>query len=141
MWRAAWPTSPQRRASKSTTPTWRSGEDIAERYRALWAELDSEELIATGERYKIADRISRLNELGFDVEEVDLIPAEGGSKLSVKLRVGGRNYHANRLKELTGVDALEQQARQILSDLYYFQARRGGARPPPARAYPRSTGA
>jgi hypothetical protein len=103
------------------------GEDIAERYRALWAELDSEDLIATDERYKIAERISRLNELGFDVEEVDLIPVEGGSKLSVKLRVGGRNYHANRLKELTGVEALEQQARQILSDLYYFQAQKGGS--------------
>jgi Domain of unknown function (DUF4032)/Lipopolysaccharide kinase (Kdo/WaaP) family len=110
------------------------GEDIAERYRALWAELTTEEVIATDERFKIAERIERLNELGFDVEEVDLVPAAGGSKLAIKLRVGGRNYHASRLKELTGVEALEQQARQILSDLYYFQAKRGGAETPAGKS-------
>lgn len=110
------------------------GEDIAARYYGLWSELDTEDVIGTEERYKIADRIERLNELGFDVEEVDLIPAEGGSKLAVKLRVGGRNFHANRLKELTGVDALEQQARQILSDLYYFQAKRGSADTPTGKS-------
>lgn len=110
------------------------GEDIAERYHALWAELTTEEVIASDERYKIAERIGRLNELGFDVEEVDLVPADGGSKLAIKLRVGGRNYHANRLKELTGVEALEQQARQILSDLYYFQAKRGGAETPAGKS-------
>ncbi len=34
-----------------------------------------------------------------------------------------------RLKELTGVDALENQARQILDDLYYFQAKAGSEEP------------
>jgi hypothetical protein len=102
------------------------GEDIADRYRALWAEVTSDELIGSDERYKISERIERLNHLGFDVEEIDLIPTDGGAKLEVKLRVGGRNFHTNRLKNLTGIDALEHQARQILSDLYYYQATRGG---------------
>jgi hypothetical protein len=110
------------------------GEDIAARYHALWAELGTEELIGTDERYKIADRIARLNELGFDVEELDLLPVEGGGKLAMKLRVGGRNFHANRLKELTGVDALEQQARQILADLHYFQVQRGAAESPSGKS-------
>jgi hypothetical protein len=102
------------------------GEDIADRYRALWVEVTSEEVIASDEHYRIDDRIQRLNRLGFNVEEVDLVPADdGGSLLKVKVKVGGRNFHANRLKELTGVDALENQARQILSDLYYFQAAHG----------------
>lgn len=106
------------------------GEDIAERYEALWAELMAEELIPPQENYRIHDRVGRLNELGFDVEEVDLIPVdETGSRLRVKLRVGGRTFHANRLRELTGVEALEQQAQQILSDLYHFQAVAGNTSP------------
>lgn len=110
------------------------GEDIAARYTALWEELASEEVIGADERYRIAERVARLNNLGFDVEEVDLVPVDGGSKLVVKPKVGGRNFHANRLKELTGVDALEQQARQILADLHYFQAQRGSPDSPSGKS-------
>jgi Domain of unknown function (DUF4032) len=101
------------------------GEDIAERYRALWSEVSVESVIGNDERYRIDERIRRINELGFDVEEVDLIPVSGGSRLKLTLRVRGRNFHANRLKELTGVDALENQARQILTDLHHYQAMEG----------------
>lgn len=102
------------------------GEDIAERYRALWAELTAEDLIPPGETYLIQQRIERLNELGFQVDEIDLVPVdESGSRLRLKPKVGGRTFHTNRLKELTGIEALEQQAKQILSDLYYFQATAG----------------
>ncbi len=102
------------------------GEDIAERYRSLWAELTTEDVIHPGERFKVQDRIARLNRLGFDVEEVELIPLDAEtSRLRVRVVVGSRRYHATRLRELTGIDALEQQARQILSDLYYHQATQG----------------
>ena len=40
------------------------GEDIADRYRALWAELTDTPLIPSDERYRIAERIQRLNDLG-----------------------------------------------------------------------------
>lgn len=106
------------------------GEDIADRYYALWNELNVEPTIRADERYQIGNRIARLNDLGFNVDEVDLVPQdEGGSKLKLKLRVGGRTFHMNRLKELTGIEALEHQARQLLSDLYYFQANRGVTSP------------
>ena len=105
------------------------GEDIAARYRALWNELTSVETIGPDERYRIGDRLSRINSLGFDVEEVDLVSSGSGSRLKVKFKVAGRNYHNNRLKSLTGVDALEFQARQILTDLYYYQARVGSTSP------------
>lgn len=101
------------------------GEDIADRYRALWAELTDTPLIPSDERYRIAERIQRLNDLGFDVREIDLHPSEEGRRLPMKVQVGGRTYHRVKLKELTGVDALENQARQILDDLYYFQAKAG----------------
>lgn len=106
------------------------GEDIAERYEGLWNELTAEPTIRADERYQIRNRIARLNELGFNVEEVDLIPQdEGGSRLKLKLKVGGRTFHMTRLKELTGIEALEHQARQLLSDLYYFQANQGVTSP------------
>lgn len=103
------------------------GEEIASRYHDLWRELASEEAIGPDERYRIAERMHRINALGFDVEEVDLSPIEpDGGELRFKLRLGGRTFHSNRLRDLTGVEALENQARQILSDLCYFQAREGG---------------
>ncbi|GIU92478.1 MAG: LPS kinase [Acidimicrobiia bacterium] len=105
------------------------GEDIADRYRTLWDELTREDVIATSERYRIEERIARLNQLGFTVDEVDLLPTGNGDRLRVKLKVAGRNFHSSRLKELTGVEALEQQARQILTDLYYFQATHDGDTP------------
>jgi hypothetical protein len=99
------------------------GEAIADVYRSLWTELTVRPIIHADERYKIAEHVGRLNHLGFDVSEIDLIPVDaGGSLLKVRLHLGGRTYHTNRLKDLTGVDALENQARQILSDLHYYQA-------------------
>ncbi len=98
------------------------GEDIAARYHALWAELSRVESIGPHEHYLITAHVQRLNDLGFDVEEVNLVPTAEGSRLDLTVKVGGRNYHSTRLKELTGVEASEHQARQILSDLHYYQA-------------------
>lgn len=101
------------------------GEEIASRYHDLWQELRGEETIGVEERYRITERMARINALGFDVEEVDVVPATNGNDIRFKLRVGGRTYHSRRLRDLTGIEARENQARQILSDLYYFQARQG----------------
>ena len=103
------------------------GYDIAERYTKLWVELRKAEKIASDERFRITERIDRLNRLGFDVEEVDLVPSiDDTAELMIKVKVGGRNFHANRLKSLTGVEALENQAKAILSDVHYYSARTGG---------------
>ena len=101
------------------------GEDIAERYRNLWRELTEALIIAPDEGFKITEKIQRLNQLGFDVDEVDLLPADGGSRLHMKVKVGGRNFHSAKLHRLTGVEALERQARQVLSDLHYYQCLTG----------------
>ena len=103
------------------------GYDIAERYTKLWAELRKAERITSEERFRITERIDRLNRLGFDVDEVDLLPSvDDTAELMIKVKVGGRNFHANRLKSLTGVEALENQAKAILSDVHYYSARTGG---------------
>lgn len=97
------------------------GFDIADRYRNLWVELGKTVKITPEERYRITERVERINRLGFDVEEVDLLPSiDDTSEMLIKVRVGGRNFHRNRLKSLTGIDALENQARAILADVHYF---------------------
>jgi len=99
------------------------GDDIAERYRGLWAELHREESIGPNERYRITERIKALNDLGFEVD--DVILAAGGEidLRRFKLRVGSRRFHRNRLQELTGIWTSEKQARTILGDLQYFLTR------------------
>ena len=55
-----------------------TGEEIQRRYEALWEELTREETLRPEEqRYRIAKRLRRLNELGFDADEVELISTPG----------------------------------------------------------------
>ncbi|MGH1489740.1 MAG: DUF4032 domain-containing protein [Acidimicrobiales bacterium] len=105
------------------------GDDIIERYESLWAELGQEILIGPDERYRIAERVDRLNDLGFEVEDVEMTPEGDGQRLRLKALVGGRNYHTSRLRELTQIQASENQARQVLSDLYHHAAGKGMTSP------------
>ncbi|HIE21164.1 MAG TPA: DUF4032 domain-containing protein [Acidimicrobiia bacterium] len=99
------------------------GEDVEGRYRALWAELTQELVIGRDERYRIRERIGRLNELGFSVDDIDLDPVEGGELVKMRTRVGGRTFNSDRLREMTGIEASENQARVILGDLSYYLAK------------------
>jgi Domain of unknown function (DUF4032)/Lipopolysaccharide kinase (Kdo/WaaP) family len=100
------------------------GEDVAVAYRALWDELTEPVIIGADEGYRVRERVERLNTLGFEVGDLDLLPYEGGPgrRLKVRVSVGGRTYHTSRLRDLTGIEASEEQARQILSDLQYYEA-------------------
>ena len=52
--------------------------EIVARYEPLWTELTHEETFAPNERFKVEERLHRLNQLGFDVEEIQL-EATGGA--------------------------------------------------------------
>jgi hypothetical protein len=100
------------------------GTDVIRRYEALWKELTIDPVIGPDERYLIRARIQRLNDLGFEVGEVTLVPDEsGGNRVRMNVNVGGRSYHSGRLYRLARIEASEHQARQILSDLHYHSAR------------------
>ena len=103
------------------SPDLELGEDIAASYHQLWDELTGAEAAGTDERYRINDRVARLNDLGYEVEDIEISPDGGGIRF--RLKVGGRRFHATRLRDLTGVEATERQARVILGDLRYYQAR------------------
>ncbi|MGA8040172.1 MAG: DUF4032 domain-containing protein [Acidimicrobiia bacterium] len=99
------------------------GEDIAHRYHGLWDELTEELVIGTNEGYKIRERIARLNDLGFSVDDVVLDPTEKGNVVRMQAHVAGRTFHSERLRQMSGIDASENQARTILSDLNYYLAK------------------
>jgi tRNA A-37 threonylcarbamoyl transferase component Bud32 len=97
---------------------------LVARYDALWCELTSEEVMQPHEqRYRIADRIRRLNDLGFDVDEVELIEdAGGGNRLKLTTRVAEPGHHRRDLFARTGLDVQENQARRLLADIASFRA-------------------
>jgi hypothetical protein len=102
------------------------GDDIAARYRRLWKELTTSLVVTAGDHYRIRQRINRLHELGFAVEDIDLIPIDDGMNVKIRVKVGGRQYHSERLREIGGIDISENQARVILSDLAYHESKFGG---------------
>ena len=98
-------------------------EELARRYESLWHELTREEILRPEEqRYKIAERLARLNELGFDADEVELISTGEGNKLRLKTRVAESGHDARKLFLRTGIDASERQARRLLNDMAAFRA-------------------
>jgi tRNA A-37 threonylcarbamoyl transferase component Bud32 len=101
-----------------------AAESVADRYRALWEELTHEETFGPDERYKVEARVRRLNELGFAVDELALVPTGGDrSHLRLKVAVANRRFHAIELQRLTGLEVGEGQATILLNDLRAYQSR------------------
>jgi Domain of unknown function (DUF4032)/Lipopolysaccharide kinase (Kdo/WaaP) family len=94
------------------------------RYRALWDELTGEWTITPGEeRQHVERRVARLNELGFDVDEIELVAGDDGTtRLRIATRVSEPGHHRRLLHHRTGLVAQENQARRLLNDLAAFRA-------------------
>jgi len=92
---------------------------VADRYASVWATLHPDTRIRFEDRHAVMARIQQLNDLGFAVDEVQLLPAASGDgdELQLKVAVAGRHFHADQLRALTGLDVGEGQAQQLLNDL------------------------
>jgi hypothetical protein len=117
-------------------------EDLRHRYEALWHELTRVEVFGAGEEWRVDERVRRLNELGFDVDELELVdvpatpagpPAKAGHRVRLTTRVVEPGHHRRRLLQLTGLDVQENQARRLLNDILGYRAwlelRRGATVP------------
>ena len=93
-----------------------AAESVRDRYRALWDELHAEVEVGAGERFAMAARVRRLNDLGFAVDEMQLEPGSTG-RVRLRVAVANRRFHARELERLTGLRPLEGQARLLLNDL------------------------
>ncbi|MBB5632753.1 hypothetical protein BKA04_000976 [Cryobacterium mesophilum] len=91
-------------------------------YRTLWTELTGSQSFASTERWRIAERVERLNELGFDIEELAIKTDDGGSQVRIQPKVVDAGHHQRRLLRLTGLDAEENQARRLLNDLDAYRS-------------------
>lgn len=96
--------------------------EIIERYRGLWEELTADEWFEAGERWRVDERIRRLNVLGFDVDELEITTDLEGTDVRIQPKVVDAGHHSRRLLRLTGLDVEENQARRLLNDLDSYRA-------------------
>lgn len=104
---------------------WQVAEQIGDRYHALWQELTAEEEFDAEEMWRIEQRIERLNDLGFDVDELDIVTDFDGDRVRIAPKVVELGHHQRELQALTGMYAEDAQARRLLNDLASYIAHSG----------------
>jgi hypothetical protein len=110
------------RAGEGVDPNATS-ERIVNKYRELWSELTAAEVFDMDERWRINQRVERLNALGFDIEELMIKADETGNRLKIQPKVVDAGHHTRRLIRLTGLDVHENQSRKLLNDLDAFRVK------------------
>ncbi|MFF7640378.1 DUF4032 domain-containing protein [Streptomyces canus] len=98
------------------------GMEICSRYGSLWEELTRRSVYPAGKYQYIERRIRRLNDLGFDVAEMQIEHAPNGDEVTFVPKVVDAGHHQRQLLRLTGLDAEENQARRLLNDLESWMA-------------------
>jgi hypothetical protein len=97
-------------------------DELASRYKGLWDELTREQILRPDEqRYRIAERLRRINELGFDADEVEIVSAPDGNRLRVRTKVADSGHYGRLLFLRTGLAVEENQARRLLNDIASFR--------------------
>ena len=94
---------------------------IVDKYHELWKELTATEVFDEAERWRISKRVARLNELGFDIEELSIVKDDEGHTVKIQPKVVDAGHHARRLLLLTGLDVEENQARRLLNDIDQYK--------------------
>jgi hypothetical protein len=93
---------------------------IQKRYDELWSELTGEQEFDASEMWRIQERIERLNDLGFDVDELDIVTDFDGDRIRIQPKVVELGHHRRELQALTGLDVEDAQARRLLNDMAAF---------------------
>lgn len=98
------------------------GDRIVSRYLELWDVLTGEESFSMSERWRVANRIERLNSLGFDVGELSMTTDLDGTHLSIQPKVVDAGHYHRQIMRLTGLDVQEGQGRRMLNDLEAYRS-------------------
>ncbi|MBN9645234.1 DUF4032 domain-containing protein [Corynebacterium mendelii] len=101
------------------------GTRVVSSYENLWDELTSEETIAMDERWKLARRIERLEDLGFDVAEMTMVHDAGKEAFVIQPKVVDAGHNKRRVRFLTGLDVHEKQAKRILDTMRTWASAKG----------------
>jgi tRNA A-37 threonylcarbamoyl transferase component Bud32 len=95
---------------------------VEDRYRALWQEITSSATAAIGDAAPMRERLDRLHELGFAIDEMEVVTRADGRTVKFIPKVVEHGYHREQLARLTGLQAGDNQARRMLQDIKEFQA-------------------
>ena len=94
-------------------------DDLRIRYDELWDELTRTDEFDFSERWLIDHRVRRINDLGFDVDELSI--SRDGASLRIKPVLVDEGHHARELRRRTGLEVQENQARRLLADIAGYQ--------------------
>ena len=95
---------------------------LLERYESLWSELTRADDVGQDELWRIDERLQRLNQLGFDTAEMELVASDAGHRIRFRPQVVEEGHHRRELRHLTGIEAQENQARRLLSTMRGYGA-------------------
>lgn len=98
------------------------GDMLIDCYRALWKELTGETAFAPDERWKVNERVERLNQLGFEIGEMSMRREAGGPRLVIRPKVVEAGHFSRAIERLTGMRTEENQARHLLNDIDQYRA-------------------
>ncbi len=103
------------------------GDRIVTRYTELWEVLTAKESFSMGERWRVNSRIEKLNELGYDVGELDMSTTtdDGETRISIQPKVVDAGHYHRQVMRLTGLDVQERQGQRMLNDLKSYRALTG----------------
>ena len=102
-----------------------AGVSLHTRYDALWEQLTRPLVITRSDRYPLERQMRSLNELGFDIAELQVHTEPDGEHVRVQPKVVDAGHHSRRLIRLTGLDAEEHQAQRLLNDLDSYRVKLG----------------
>ncbi len=95
---------------------------IGDRYEALWSEITASATAPIGDVMPMRERLDRLHQLGFDVDEMEVVTNDDDVSVAFIPKVVEHGYHAEQLASLTGLVAGENQARRMLDDIRSYGA-------------------
>lgn len=98
-------------------------DELRRRYESLWDELTRTDEFESCDRWRIDHRVRRLNDMGFDVEELVIGATAAGSRLRITPTIIEEGHHCRELRRRTGLEVQENQARRLLADIESFRAR------------------
>lgn len=107
------------------------GNAVDATYHELWS-LMTDELVVEGDAFgKIAERIEKINSLGFDSGETEISHEtrrnpDGSSadiyRVNIEPAVFSTGFHRRKLKQLTGLDVQDRQAQRLLGEMEVYRA-------------------
>ena len=98
------------------------GQRLEQRYRELWSALTKTSTATSNIRMQVAERVRELNDLGFDLGEIEMEETADGTAIAIRPKVVDAGFHQRRLMRLTGLDVQENQARRLLNDVDEYRA-------------------